>query len=260
VNEFVTARSDFATAARSGLSPAGLEAVLRQVGAERYHNRHPYHHLMTSGALTKGQMQAWALNRYCYQAVIPRKDAMIIARAEDPSFRAEWRKRIEDHDGDDGWSGGIARWLHLATSLGLDADMVKSERLALPATRFAVGAYLSFCTDRSLLEAVASSLTELFSPVIISERVPAMLAKYDYITEDTLAYFKKRPDQASRDSNFALAYVMKHADTPERQQQVIDALLFKCDILWAMLDALQHAYGEGGKNIPPGAFRPEGSQ
>ena len=248
--------SDFHDAARHGLSAADLEVVLRQVGAERYHNRHPFHHRMTSGALSKGEMQAWALNRYCYQAVIPRKDAMILARAEDPAFRAAWRKRIEDHDGEDGWSGGIARWLHLATSLGLDADAVKSERLALPATRFAVGAYLSFCTNRTLLEAVASSLTELFSPVIIGERVPAMLAKYDYITEDTLAYFRQRPEQASRDADFALAYVLSHADTPERQQSSINALVFKCDILWAMLDALQHAYGEG-RNTPPGAFRPE---
>ena len=107
--------SKFGNAARDGLSPADLEKVLREVGAERYHNRHPYHHQMVNGTLTKGQMQAWALNRYCYQSVIPRKDAMIIARAEDPEFRAEWRKRIEDHDGDDGWSGGIARWLKLAT-------------------------------------------------------------------------------------------------------------------------------------------------
>jgi pyrroloquinoline-quinone synthase len=251
--------SDFHDATRNGLSTAELEAVLREVGAERYHNRHPYHHRMTGGDLSKGELQAWALNRYCYQAVIPRKDAMILARAEDPAFRAEWRKRIEDHDGQDGWSGGIARWLHLATSLGLDAEAVKSERLALPATRFAVGAYLSFCTNRSLLEAVASSLTELFSPVIIGERVPAMLAKYDYVTEDTLAYFTRRPEQASRDSDFALAYVLRHADTVERQQEVIDALVFKCDILWAMLDALQHAYGEAG-NIPPGAFRPEMAQ
>jgi len=248
--------SDFHTVARNGLSTTELETVLRQVGAERYHNRHSYHHRMTGGDLSKGELQAWALNRYCYQAVIPRKDAMILARAEDPAFRAEWRKRIEDHDGEDGWSGGIARWLHLATSLGLDAEAVKSERLALPATRFAVGAYLSFCTNRSLLEAVASSLTELFSPIIIGERVPAMLAKYDYVTEDTLAYFTRRPEQASRDSDFALAYVLKHADTAERQQSVIDALMLKCDILWAMLDALQHAYGEE-RNIPPGAFRPE---
>src|SRR5215471_2371373 len=124
--------SDFRHAAKSGLSGAELEAVLRQVGGDRYHNRHSFHHRMTSGALSRGEMQAWALNRYCYQAVIPRKDAMILARAEDPAFRAAWRKRIEDHDGQDGWSGGIARWLHLATSLGLQAGVVKSERLALP--------------------------------------------------------------------------------------------------------------------------------
>ncbi|MBZ9905344.1 pyrroloquinoline-quinone synthase PqqC [Mesorhizobium sp. BR115XR7A] len=248
--------SDFHEAAKDGLSRSEFEAVLRQVGEERYHNRHPFHHSMTSGALSKAEMQAWALNRYCYQAVIPRKDAMILARAEDPAFRAAWRKRIEDHDGDHGWSGGIARWLHLATALGLDAEAVRSERLALPATRFAVGAYLSFCTNRTLLEAVASSLTEMFSPRIIGERVPAMLARYDYITQDTLAYFSWRPEQASRDADFALAYVLEHADTAERQQQAIDALVFKCDILWAMLDALQHAYGAPG-NIPPGAFRPK---
>lgn len=245
----------FSSAAKNGLTAAALEALLREVGAARYHNRHPLHHKMVSGMLSKGQLQAWALNRYCYQAVIPRKDAMILARAEDPAFRAEWRKRIEDHDGTNGWDGGIARWVKLATGLGLDEAMVKSERLALPATRFAVGAYLSFCTERSLLEAVASSLTELFSPVIIGERVPAMLAKYDYVTEDILAYFKPRPLQASRDAEFALDYVLKHADSPQKQQAVIDALVFKCDILWSMLDALEHAYGENG-HIPPGAFDP----
>lgn len=248
--------SAFGDVARNGLSSAELEEVLREVGAARYHNRHPFHHQMTSGALTKGQMQAWALNRYSYQSVIPRKDAAIIMRSDDPEFRAEWRKRIEDHDGSDGWNGGIARWLKLATGLGLDADMVKSEKLVLPATRFAVGAYLSYCTNRTMLEAVASSLTELFSPVIITERVPAMLAKYDYVTKDILAYFDKRPALASRDSDFALAYVMKHADTPEKQQAVVDSLVFKCDVLWAMLDALAYAYGEKG-NIPPGAFIPE---
>lgn len=247
--------TDFHDAAGGGLDRAGLEAVLRKVGAERYHNRHPFHHRMTAGDLSKGEMQAWALNRYCYQAVIPRKDAVILARAEDPAFRAAWRKRIEDHDGDDGWSGGIARWLFLATSLGLDAEMVKSQRFALPATRFAVGAYYAFCADRTKLEAVASSLTELFSPLIIGERVPAILARYAYVTEDALGYFRPRPGQASRDSDFALAYVLDHAATPQQQQAAIDALVFKCDILWAMLDALDHAYGEAG-HVPPGAFRP----
>ena len=142
---------------------------------------------------------------------------MILARAEDPAFRAAWRKRIEDHDGEDGWSGGIARWLHLATSLGLDADAVKSERLALPATRFAVGAYLSFCTNRTLLEAVASSLTELFSPAIIGERVPAMLAKYDYITEDTLGLFQAAAGTGLARFRFCAglcAPPRRHAGTP----------------------------------------------
>ena len=237
------------------LSPEELEVTLRAVGEERYHINHPFHRLMTEGVLTRGQMQAWALNRYCYQASIPRKDAIILSRSEDPDFRIAWRERIIDHDGADGKDGGIAKWIRLAVGLGLDEADVRSERLALPATRFAVGAYLALVEKRSFLEAVASSLTELFSPKVIGERVPAILARYDYVTEDTLAYFKPRLTQAPRDAEFALAYVREHARTVEEQRAAIGALLTKCDILWAMLDALHFAYVE--PSFPaPGAFVP----
>ena len=161
-----------------------------------------------------------------------------------------------DHDGETEGDGGIARWLHLTTGLGLDRDFVISTRGILPATRFAVEAYVHFCRERTLLEAIASSLTELFSPQIIGERIEGMLKHYDFVTADTLAYFTKRPPQAQRDSDFALAYVCKHARNKAEQQSVLDALRFKCDVLWVQLDALWHAYVEG--QIPPGAWRPGG--
>ena len=56
-------------------------------------------------------------------------------------------------------------------------------------------------------------------------------------------------------SAFALDYVKQHADTPEKQLLVLDTLRFKCDVLWAQLDALYLAYVEPGL-IPPGAFVP----
>ncbi len=245
------------------LAPEELEATLRSVGTARYHVLHPFHQRMNAGELTLAQMQAWALNRYCYQAVIPRKDALILGRSEDPAFRREWRKRIVDHDGedDDGTGtpseGGIKRWIKLAEGVGLDADMVTSTRFALPATRYAVASYLDLVSNHSLLVAVASSLTEMFSGAAIAQRVPAMLARYNYITEETLAYFTPRLTQAPRDADFALAYVCCHAVTPQMQADAVNALIAKCDMLWAMLDALHHAYVEPG-HIPPGAFVPEG--
>ena len=239
------------------LSPDELEQALHAVGAERYHVLHPFHKMMNAGELTKQQMQAWALNRYCYQAVIPKKDAIILSRSDDPAFRCEWRKRIVDHDGEQGSEGGIERWLRLAEGLGLSRADVMSRRLALPATRFAVAAYVDLVSSSSLLVAVASSLTELFSGIAISERVPAMLERYDYINEGTLAYFKPRLHQAPRDAEHALSLVQEWADTMEKQQAAIDALITKCDILWAQLDALHHAYVSPG-HIPPAAFRPEG--
>ena len=224
------------------LTPEELEARLRDVGATRYHHLHPFQLRLQSGQCSRGEIEAWALNRYLYQACIPQKDAAILARMEDASMRREWRQRIIDHDGEREGEGGIAKWLKLTDDLGLDHESVVSGRLALPATKFAVNAYLSFVKDRSLLEAIASSLTELFSPMVIKTRVSGMLANYDFITPETLAYFTARPVQAKRDSDFALAYVLEHAKTPEQQQAAIGALEFKCSMLWAMLDALEHAY------------------
>ena len=238
------------------LTPDELEKALRAIGAERYHNLHPFHRALHDGKLNKGQVQAWALNRYYYQASIPAKDASLLARLPTAELRREWRRRLEDHDGTEPGSGGVARWLKLTDGLGRDRAYVESLEGLLPGTRFAVEAYVHFVRERSVLEAIASSLTELFSPTIISERVSGMLRNYAFITEETLAYFKPRLTQAPQDSAFALAYVKQHARTVEQQQSVLNALKFKCGVLWSMLDALDYAYVTPAR-IPPGAFRPE---
>jgi pyrroloquinoline-quinone synthase len=237
------------------LSAAELESRLRAIGDERYHHRHPFHRLLHDGRLTRGQVQAWALNRYYYQSRIPAKDATLIARLPTADLRREWRRRLVDHDGDAPGAGGVARWLKLAEGVGLDRAYVESTDGILPATRFAVDAYVAFVRDRSILEAVASSLTEMFSPGIIAERVSGMLRNYPFITEDTLAYFTPRLTQAPRDVEFALDYVKREARTRERQEAVLAALRFKCDVLWAQLDALHFAYVAPGLP-PPGAFVP----
>jgi coenzyme PQQ biosynthesis protein C len=238
------------------LSPEELERALRDIGAKRYHRLHPFHAMLHGGQCSKGQVQAWALNRYYYQAMIPIKDASLIARCEDSAVRREWRSRLVDHDGECEGEGGIARWLKLTDGLGLERSYVTSLRGLLPGTRFAVDAYVNFVREKTLLEAIASSLTEMFSPVIISERMTGMLANYDFITRETLSYFDKRPPQAQRDADFALKYVKRNARTPEQQQVVLAALEFKCGVLWTMLDVLYHAY-VAPKHVPPGAFVPE---
>lgn len=239
------------------LTPDELEAAIRAVGAERYHDKHPFHHLLHGGKLDKGQVQAWALNRFCYQAGVPRKDAALMSRVEDRELRREWVHRIHDHDGLDGEEGGIERWLVLTEVLGLDRDYVISMQGALPATRFAVEAYVRFVREMPLVDAVASSLTELFAPKIHKERIAGMLENYDFVGERAMQYFKRRLAQADRDSDFALDYVKLNARTPSEQQAAIAAVRFKCNVLWAQLDALHHAYVTPGL-IPPGAFRPEG--
>ena len=235
-----------------------FEARLRRIGAERYHDRHPFHHRLHSGGCTPDQVRAWVINRYYYQSRIPMKDAAFMSRVEDPELRRRWRSRIEDHDGAEANEGGIRRWLRLAGAVGLDPDYVASTAGVLPATRFAVDAYVRFVRDRSLLEAVAASLTELFAPAIHEQRIAGMLAHYDFINPGVMRYFQRRLTQAPRDADFALAYVREHARTAAEQKAVLDALTFKCAVLWSMLDALDYAYVVPGR-IPPGAFTPDAS-
>lgn len=234
-----------------------LRAQLRAVGEERYHHKHPFHLLMHEGRLSQGQLQAWALNRYYYQSIIPIKDSIILSRGMDPAFRRAWRKRVVDHDGDGtpGNAGGIQRWLKLAEATGLNADDVRAGIGILPATRFAVNEYLNIVRSRSLLEAVASSLTELFSRDLISLRMEKLRQHYPWLA-DGLDYFEARLTQAPEDAQFAINYVHANAATRAEQELAIQALRDKCDILWAQLDALYFAYVEPGWP-PPGAFRIE---
>jgi len=229
-------------------------ARFHAIGKERYHHQHPFHLLMHEGKLSRGQLQAWALNRYAYQSRIPIKDATILARSEDPAFRLAWRKRILDHDGDDAHAGGIEKWLRLIEATGLSRDQAIGCDGILPATRYAVDAYVEFVRSRTHLEAVASSLTELFSKDLIALRVDRLRRHYPWLASG-LDYFQGRMTQAPEDVNFALDWVVEHANTAEQQQLAFAALRTKCDILWAMLDALYFAYVEPGWP-PPGAFRP----
>ena len=236
------------------LSMDELRAKLRAIGEERYHHKHPFHLMMHEGRLSRGQLQAWALNRYYYQSIIPIKDSIILSRGPDPVFRRAWRKRVVDHDGDATSEGGIKRWLKLAEATGLNAAQVRAGRGILPATRFAVNEYLNIVRSRSLLEAVASSLTELFSRDLISLRMEKLRQHYPWLEGGGLDYFEVRLTQAPEDAKFAVNYVYDHARTRGEQELAIQALRDKCDILWAQLDALYFAYVQPGWP-PPGAFR-----
>jgi coenzyme PQQ biosynthesis protein C len=253
----VALRSVEIPSAGGALSVEDLRAQLRQVGEERYHHRHPFHLMMHEGKLCRGQLQAWALNRYYYQSRIPIKDAIILSRSEDPEFRRAWSKRVLDHDGDATHEGGIERWIRLAEATGLDRERVVSCQEVLPGLRYAVDAYLDLVRNHTLLEAVASSLTELFSRDLITLRMDRLRQHYPWLSGG-LDYFEARLEQAPEDARFALQWVTEHATTRAEQELAIQALTAKCDILWAQLDAIYFAYVQPGWP-PPGAFRIEES-
>jgi pyrroloquinoline-quinone synthase len=240
---------------RGAASRTEFEARLRQIGVERYHDKHPFHKQLHSGGCKPDQVRAWVINRYYYQCSIPKKDAAFMSRCDDRMIRRAWRKRIEDHDGSEGREGGIERWFKLAEAVGLDRDYVESCKGVLPATRFAVDAYVRFVREMPLLDAVAASLTELFAPKIHAERIEGLLAHYDFANEVSVSYFKRRLSEAPEDVAFGLAFVLDHADTLEKQDAAAAALTFKTDLLWAQLDALRSAYVVPG-DIPPGAWQP----
>ena len=223
---------------------------LRAVGAAAYHDKHPFHQLMHQGKLTRRQVQAWIENRFYYQVMIPRKDAAIISKATDQNVRRAWIQRVIDQDGGGANEGGIHKWLALAEAAGLNTNEVENFRYVLPAVRFAVDAYLNLVESRPLEEAIASSLTEMFAPAIMSERLPAFEQHYPWIEKDALEYFRTRLVQAPRDVEFGLRYTLEHCVTRRQQEKALEVLRIKCHILWSLLDAVHFAYVTPGL-LPP---------
>ncbi len=234
------------------LLPDELKQELLNVGPERYHHKHPFHLLMHEGRLTREQLQTWAVNRYYYQSRIPIKDSIILSRSTDAGFRRAWLKRVLDHAGIGDDPGGIEKWIRLAEATGVSREDVTSERHVLPGVRYAVDAYLDLVSERSFLEAVASSLTELFSRDLISLRIGALRQHYPWL-ESGLTYFTARLTQAPEDAAFALDYVTRNARMREEQELVIASLRAKCNILWAQLDAIYFACVTPG--WPPPGFK-----
>jgi pyrroloquinoline-quinone synthase len=220
---------------------------LRREGSARYHDQHVVHVLMHEGKLTREQLQQWVLNRFYYQTRIPIKDALILAKSDDPAFRRVWIGRIHDHDGMEEGEGGLSLWLRLAEGVGLDRAEVASCRRVLPGVRFACDAYVDLVRERSLVEAVASSLTEFFAPDLMTRRIAAWERHYPWVDRATLEYFRTRVPRARRDAEHALSYVTEHATTHALQEKCVGALLRKTEILWHLLDCVDAAYIAPGR-------------
>jgi pyrroloquinoline-quinone synthase len=215
-----------------------LTARLRAQGA-RYHDAHPFHRRMDAGELTREELQRWVANRFYYQRCIPLKDAAILANCPEVEVRRVWVQRILDHDGTADSAGGIESWLRLGEALGATREELLAERRVLPGVRYAVDAYVAFARRKPWIEAVASSLTELFGPAAIRVRLEALERHYPWIDPGGLEYFRARLVQAPRDARFALDLTVERCRTPEQQDAAVAALRFKTEVLWAQLDAIE---------------------
>lgn len=223
------------------LEAAALADALRAFSTS-YYAVHPFHPAMHEGRLSKQQLQGWVANRLAYQRAIPRKDAAIIANCPEPAVRRAWLQRIVDHDGTAPGEGGIELWIRLGVALGVPREEMDDERHILPGVRMAAESYVTFCKTHWWVEAVASSLTELFAPSLMHQRLAAFPRYYPWVDAEGLAYFRGRLVQAPRDSAQGLAIVQAYCTTVERQQRAFEALAFKLEMLWIMIDTIHHAY------------------
>jgi pyrroloquinoline-quinone synthase len=215
---------------------------------DQYWREHPFHQRWHQGRLSDQEIRGWVANRWYYQAALPRKDAAILANCPLPEVRRRWIGRIVYHDGGRAGEGGLEAWLHLAEAVGLTRDEVVAERYVAPAVRVATDAYLSFARDRPWPEAVAASLTELFAPGLMRERLAAMRQHYPWIDPTGYAYFEDRVSAAATDADVALDLVLTHCRTRAKQDAALAALAFKCNVLWALADGIEHATYQ-----PPGS-------
>ncbi|HEY0790789.1 MAG TPA: pyrroloquinoline-quinone synthase PqqC [Chthoniobacterales bacterium] len=219
-----------------------FEARLRAVGPLSYHSKHPFHEAMNDGQLAPEAIRGWVINRFQYQRSIPLKDAAIISNCPLKEVRQSWIRRVVDHDGSGPNEGGIEAWLRLGEACGLTRERLLAGQDVLPGVRFAVEAYVTFARTQPWPITVASSLTELFAPDLMAERLHAFRRYYTWVKPEGLDYFERRLTQARRDSEEGLRLTLEHCRTRTMQEAAVGAIAFKCDVLWAMLDAILWRY------------------
>jgi pyrroloquinoline-quinone synthase len=231
--------------------PLGRDDFAKALHAKQdlYWREHPFHRRLHRGDLSDHEIRIWVANRWYYQAALPRKDAAILANCPLPEVRRRWIGRIVYQDGACEGEGGLEAWLRLAEAVGLPREEVIAERHVAPGVRFATDAYVAFARDRPWLEAVAASLTELFSPDLMRDRVAAMRRHYPWIDPAGYAYFESRTTAAANEADVALDLVLSHCRSRGQQDAAQDALKFKCDVLWALLDSIERSDSDRSRDV-----------
>lgn len=215
-----------------------LSERLRSVLERGYHHLHPFNVRMHAGELTPSEIRTWIANRFYYQQNIPVKDSLLLAKLP-IEYRRVWIERITTHDGRVAGEGGLEAWLALGDAAGIDRASILDNRDVRPGVRFAVDAYVNFVREKPWFDGVASSLTEMFAPLIMKDRTAAFLEHYSWLSPDGLRYFRNRVRQAPKEADHALAIVLEHATTTEMEERAVEALEFKCDVLWSLLDGVE---------------------
>lgn len=213
---------------------------LEAVGRTAYHDRHPFHLRMLAGSLDRHQIRTWVANRFYYQKSIPIKDAALIANCPIREVRQVWIQRIIDQDGTTDHAGGIEQWLLLGEAVGLERAELEGNQRVVPGVRYAVDAFVRFVQTHDWIEGVASSLTERFAPPLLGDRLAALERHYRWIDPQALDVFRVRLVEAPRDAEYGLRLVLERCRSREMQERAVDALRFKCELLWTQLDALHH--------------------
>ncbi|MCP2164094.1 pyrroloquinoline-quinone synthase PqqC [Goodfellowiella coeruleoviolacea] len=237
------------------LSTGEFVARLRACG-QRYWADHPFHVRLRQGGLSPDELRSWVANRWYYQKNLPVKNAAIIANCPVVAVRRAWLHRIAFQDGTEPNTGGLADWLDLAEAVGLSRAEVLDERHVLPGVRFAVDAYVTFTRTRPWTEGIAAALTELFSPTLMRDRVAAFREHYPWIAPAGYTYFESRIAEVGSDAEHTLRLVVEHCRTRARQDAAVAALTFKCDVLWSIVDTIEHATACRGHRAAAAAERP----
>lgn len=212
------------------LSREEFTAALLEQG-ERYWDKHPFSVRLESGGCTPDEVRTWVANRWYYQSRLSQKNAAIIANCPLPEVRVRWVQRLSFQD-----EGGLEDWLVLVKAVGVDE--IPEPLLGV---RFAVDAYVQFAKNSGWVIGAAAALTELFAPDHMADRVRAWRRHYAWIDEQGYAYFENRIPVVRADSEYTIGLVADHCPTRQDQEAAIAALGFKCDVLWAMLDAIDYA-------------------
>lgn len=213
---------------------------LDEIIAERSLLKHPFYQIWQRGELTMEVLKGYACQYYQHVLAFPKYVSGTHANCDSLADRQGLLENLVEEE--QGANNHPELWLRFGEALGLDrSDMTDVE--PLPETTELDDTFRRITKDSSFVSGIAALYAyESQVPEVAGTKMDGLKQFYGINTPDALRFFVVHHALDVEHSRVTRDMVARYADTPEKQQEAIQAVEESSDALLKFLDGVSREF------------------